>query len=165
MRRRLLAVLLSLALLAGDGAAGAGDAGEPAWQWPIAGARTVVEPFRAPAHEYGPGHRGMDVAAPEGTVVRAAAPGVVAFRGSVVDRPLLTIDHGGGLVSTWEPVASSLSPGDVVLAGDLIGAVASGGHAARGTLHIGVRRDGAYLNPLPLFGEVPRAVLLPCCEG
>ncbi|WP_313355689.1 M23 family metallopeptidase [Microbacterium sp.] len=163
MRTRLIAIVLSLSLsLVG----GTGDppAVEGTWEWPVDGARSVVEPFRAPAHEYGPGHRGMDVAAVAGADVRAPAAGVVAFRGTVVDRPLITIDHGGGRVSTWEPVASALSPGDVVSAGDLIGTVAAGGHAERGTLHVGVRLDVRYVNPLPLFGEVPRAILLPCCE-
>ena len=137
---------------------------EARWQWPVEGAREVREPFQAPAHEYGPGHRGLDLAAPVGAAVRAPADGVVAFRGVVVDRPLLTIDHGGGIVSTFEPLESDLDPGSVVHAGDEIGAVATGGHSAAGTLHIGVRLDGVYLNPMLMFGEVPRAILLPCCD-
>ncbi|WDH80129.1 M23 family metallopeptidase [Microbacterium esteraromaticum] len=135
------------------------------WRWPVGGARRVVEPFRAPAHDYGPGHRGMDIAVVPGADVHAPAGGVVAFRGTVVDRPLVTIDHGSGFVSTWEPVSSSLAPGDVVTAGAVIGAVAEGGHTVRGAMHIGVRVDGEYVNPLPLFGQVPRAVLLPCCSA
>jgi len=133
------------------------------WTWPVAGRRTVVEPFRAPAHAYGPGHRGMDVAASAGGEVRTPASGVVAFRGVVVDRPLITIDHGGGYVTTLEPVASDLVPGDPVDAGQVVGAVATGGHAVSGAIHVGVRIDGEYANPRPLFGAVPRAVLLPCC--
>ncbi|MFP1602109.1 murein hydrolase activator EnvC family protein [Microbacterium sp. 2216-1] len=135
------------------------------WRWPVGGARRVVEPFRAPAHDYGPGHRGMDIAVVSGADVHAPAGGVVAFRGTVVDRPLVTIDHGAGFVSTWEPVSSSLAPGDVVTVGAVIGAVAEGGHTVRGAMHIGVRVDGEYVNPLPLFGQVPRAVLLPCCSA
>lgn len=134
------------------------------WTWPVDGLRRVVAPFRAPAHDYGPGHRGIDITAGAGSEVRAAASGVVAFRGTVVDRPLLTIDHGGGYVSTWEPLDSTLTPGDVIEVGAVIGTVAGGGHAVRGSLHVGVRRDDLYINPRPLFGEVPRAVLLPCCE-
>lgn len=134
------------------------------WTWPAPGSRTVVDPFRAPAHAYGPGHRGMDVAASVGREVRAPADGVVAFRGVVVDRPLLTIDHGGGHVTTLEPVASDLTPGDRVDAGQIVGTVATGGHTVRGALHLGVRIDGDYVNPRPLFGAVPRAVLLPCCR-
>lgn len=149
----------------GSDAGAAADIDVPGfpWRWPVDGARHVVEPFRAPAHDYGPGHRGMDIAAAPGGQVHAPTDGVVAFRGTVVDRPLVTIDHGAGFVSTWEPVSSSLTPGDVVTAGAVIGSVAEGGHTVRGAMHIGVRVDGEYVNPLPLFGHVPRAVLLPCC--
>lgn len=132
------------------------------WQWPVAGRRAVIAPFRAPAHDYGPGHRGMDIAAD--AEVLAPADGVVAFRDTVVDRPLITIDHGGGYVTTLEPVTSELRPGDAVAAGESVGVVAVGGHVARGTLHVGVRVDGRYVNPRGLFGGVPRAVLLPCCD-
>lgn len=148
---------------AGAGADTDVDAPGFPWRWPVDGARHVVEPFRAPAHDYGPGHRGMDIAVVPGANVHAPAGGVVAFRGTVVDRPLVTIDHGAGFVSTWEPVSSALAPGDVVTAGAVIGTVAEGGHTVRGAMHIGVRVDGEYVNPLPLFGQVPRAVLLPCC--
>ncbi len=135
----------------------------PAWRWPLDGPRRVSVPYRAPAHRYAPGHRGVDLAADPGTTVRAPADGVVAFRGVVVDRPLLTIEHDGGYVSTYEPVTSSLAPGDRVAAGDVIGVVGLGGHAASGTIHMGVRLRGEYINPLLLFDDVPRAVLLLCC--
>ncbi|GAA5154291.1 hypothetical protein GCM10025768_25240 [Microbacterium pseudoresistens] len=140
--------------------AAADPPGAGTWLWPVAGGRTVVEPFRAPAHAYGPGHRGIDIAADD--VVRAPAAGVVAFRGTVVDRPLITIDHGGGNVSTLEPVQSELTPGTVVAQGEAIGTLSVGGHAARGALHIGVRWNDVYLNPMLMFGRVPRAVLIPC---
>jgi murein DD-endopeptidase MepM/ murein hydrolase activator NlpD len=130
------------------------------WLWPVEGPRTVIAPFRAPAHDYGPGHRGMDVAA--AGAVRAPASGAIAFRGTVVDRPLLTIDHGNGLVTTLEPVQSDLDAGTAVRRGDRIATLASGGHTPPGALHIGVRWNGAYINPMLLFGGVPRAVLLPC---
>ncbi|WP_431807255.1 M23 family metallopeptidase [Microbacterium paraoxydans] len=136
-----------------------------AWRWPVAGARTVVARFRAPAKPYGPGHRGIDIAAPPETSVMAPADGVVAFRGIVVDRPVLTITHSDGLVTTFEPLDSSLSPGDHVTRGQEVGRVAHGGHAPDGTVHLGVRLDGMYIDPLTLFGEARRAVLLPCCRA
>ncbi|WP_217183788.1 murein hydrolase activator EnvC [Streptomyces sp. AC495_CC817] len=135
----------------------------PRWSWVVDGPHDVTEGFRAPAHDFGPGHRGMDVAVPADGAVRAPADGVVAFRGTVVDRPLITLEHPGGYVSTFEPLDSSLSAGDRVAAGDVIGEVSAGGHAPTGALHIGVRLEGEYINPMLLFGEVPRAVLLPCC--
>ena len=104
------------------------------------------------------------MAAPVGSMVRAPADGVVAFRGVVVDRPLITIDHGGGIVTTFEPLASTLTPGSVVHTGDEIGTVAVGGHSPEGELHLGVRWNDVYINPLLMFEKVPRAILLPCCQ-
>lgn len=158
---RAIVFLLLLVMLLG--AAAEPPTPDPPWTWPVDGARTVTTPFRAPAHDYGPGHRGMDMSAPVGTVVGAPADGVVAFRGVVVDRPLLTIDHGDGLVTTFEPLDSTLSPGTVVVLGQEIGTVARGGHTPAGELHLGVRYHDVYINPMSMFGDVPRAILLPCC--
>ena len=132
------------------------------WVWPLASFR-VERPYEAPAHRYGPGHRGIDITAGPDTTIRAPESGVVAFVGLVVDRNLVTIDHGRGFVSTLEPVESDLSPGSVVERGSIVGQLSSGGHALPGRLHLGVRLDGEYINPLLLLGGVPRAVLLPCC--
>lgn len=166
-RTALIAALVATVLTLPPSAAAAEPAppSDPAWSWPTAGKREVVEPFRAPAHDYGPGHRGIDIGAGQGAPITAPADGVVAFRGVVVDRPLLTIDHGDGHVSTFEPLESALAPGSVVRAGDGIGTVAVGGHAPAGTLHLGVRLNDVYINPMLLFGGVPRAVLLPCCAS
>lgn len=131
------------------------------WRWPVSPPR-IVAGYLAPAHAYAPGHRGIDLDAGSGEVTSPAA-GTVAFVGTVAGRPLVTIDHGDGLVSTLEPVASVVAAGQVVSAGSIVGTVAAGGHAAGGTVHFGVRRDGEYINPLLLLGGLPRAVLLPCC--
>lgn len=139
----------------------AAAAGRPDWRLPADGA-SVITPFEAPAHDYGAGHRGIDVGPVEGPV-RAPATGVVAFAGTVVDRGVVTIDHGGGWVTSIEPVSPSVSAGDTVAAGDTVGVLSTGGHAPPGTLHVGVRLDGEYVNPLLLLGRVPRAILLPCC--
>lgn len=130
------------------------------WTWPAAPVQ-VVRPFVAPAHAYGAGHRGVDIAATG--PVHSPADGIVAFAGTVVDRGVLTIDHGDGLVSTLEPVETTLRPGDAVARGQEVATAASGGHAPPGTVHFGVRLHGEYINPLLLLGGVPRAVLLPCC--
>ena len=137
--------------------------GGPRWAWPTVSHR-VTSVYVAPAHRYGPGHRGIDLSAPQGSVVRAPADGVVAFVGMVAGRPIVTIEHGGGLVSTLEPVTSDATPGDAVRTGDAVGTVAVGGHVVEGSVHFGVRRDGAYLNPMLVLGGIHRAVLLPCCR-
>jgi murein DD-endopeptidase MepM/ murein hydrolase activator NlpD len=135
-------------------------AASPPWTWPTDPPH-IARPYVAPAHEYATGHRGIDLTA-EGDV-RAPDDGVVAFAGPVVDRAVLTIDHGDGVVSTLEPVRTELVPGTAVRRGEVVGRVEQGGHAAAGTVHLGARVDGAYVNPLLFLGGVPRAVLLPCC--
>jgi murein DD-endopeptidase MepM/ murein hydrolase activator NlpD len=132
------------------------------WVWPVAGA-LVLQEYVPPAHAYAPGHRGIDLVVPDGAGVRAPADGVIAFAGMVAGRPVVTIDHGGGLVTTLEPVVSSHRVGDTVDRADAIGSLQTGGHVPPGAVHFGVRQSGEYVNPRLLLGGIPRAVLLPCC--
>lgn len=134
-------------------------AGGHRWQWPVEGPRAIARPFLAPATPYGSGHRGVDLRA--GTeAVLAPAGGVVHFAGVVVDRPVLSIRHPGGLISSFEPVSTQLRAGDAVVRGQVIGTLHPG-HCAGLCLHFGVRLHGQYVNPLLLLGGVPRSVLLP----
>ncbi|WP_458041682.1 MULTISPECIES: murein hydrolase activator EnvC family protein [Bacteria] len=165
------AVVLTAVLLAGSfGAAaladeteiGGTDRGDAnAWSWPVAPPFRIVRDYVAPAHAYGPGHRGIDIAPRGETSVRAPDDGVVAFAGRVVDRSVVTIDHGRGIVSTLEPVEATVAAGEWVQRGDVVGMLSVGGHTEPGALHLGARMDGEYLNPLVLLGAMPRAVLLP----
>jgi len=139
------------------------------WVWPLAGRRVIARAFLAPPHAYGPGHRGVDLRADGGGTggadrlleVFAPGDGVIAFAGTVADRPLLTIDHGGGLVSTLEPVEALVEAGSRVRRGMRIGMLAAGGHAKPGSLHLGARAHGEYVNPLLFLSGVQRARLLP----
>lgn len=166
---RVLTALLLLVLWGSVGVVPAVPGASPAasspldgWRWPVDPLQ-IAQPYRAPEHRYGPGHRGIDVVAPMGAEVTAPAAGVVAFAGSVAGRPLVTIDHGEGLVSTLEPVVAGVPVGAIVRAGDVVGHAGEGGHSAPGTVHFGVREDGEYINPMLLMGVIPRAILLPCC--
>lgn len=133
------------------------------WSWPVDGPRSIVRAFVAPAHRFGAGHRGIDVAAPEGAAVLAPAPGVVLFAGPVAGRSVVTVDHGGGVVSSYDPVAPSVTAGDAVTAGARIGDLGPGAamHCASGCLHVGVRRGGEYVDPVPYFHPPRRSILLP----
>lgn len=110
----------------------------------------LVQLFRAPAHRYGPGHRGVDLGAWPGTPVRAALPGVVAYSGVVAGAGWITLDHGGGLETTY----GVLDPRQVV-AGRRVGAGDVLGRVAPGRAHVdwGVRLDGDYIDPLTLLGR------------
>ncbi|WP_175494286.1 murein hydrolase activator EnvC family protein [Herbiconiux ginsengi] len=141
-------------------AAAAADATRP-WQWPVNAPVLVTAEFVAPATRYGAGHRGADLATAPGAPVLAPRDGVVAFAGAVAGRPVVSIDHPGDYRSSVEPVVATVAVGDVVLHGQVIGTVGTGGHCAAVCLHFGVRLHGDYLNPRGLVGEIPRAILLP----
>ncbi|GAA2011683.1 hypothetical protein GCM10009818_24950 [Nakamurella flavida] len=137
--------------------AGVGD--QDTFVLPVPGA-PVFTPFRAPAHRYGAGHRGVDLAGGPGVAVLAAGDGVVAFAGTVAGRPVVSVQHPSGLRTTYEPVLASVAAGADVRAGDVLGTLQDG-HPGCSTscLHWGARLlDGDYLDPMSLLG--PRRVRL-----
>jgi leucine dehydrogenase len=133
-----------------------------AWLWPTPPPHAVLRPFQAPLTAYGSGHRGIDIPAAPGTTVLAPAAGVVYFAGMVVDRPVLSIEHEGGLLSSFEAVESPLAEGTTVRAGDPVGIVVASGHCPQEScLHFGVRRAGRYVSPMLMLGGIRRSILLP----
>jgi murein DD-endopeptidase MepM/ murein hydrolase activator NlpD len=150
MRRGLLALLLASVYLAV--ALPGARAMIASWEWPVVG--PVIRPFDPPSSPYGAGHRGIDIAASVGTVVTAPAAGRVAFAGPVGGHLFLTIDHGGGVESAYSWLSSLLvRRGDVVVGGTPI-ATTGWGHPASlvPTLHMGVRIDDVYVDPMALLG-------------
>ncbi|MCW4384839.1 M23 family metallopeptidase [Salinibacterium sp. SYSU T00001] len=149
----------------GPALAGSGRAAEATsqfWLWPVTGPRRVVRTYQAPPTPYAAGHRGIDIAVGVGGVVRAPEEGVVHFAGMVAGRPVVSLRHDGGLISSVEPVESTLKAGDVVARGDPIGTLwAETSHCPASCLHLGVRRHGEYVSPLNYLGGIPRSVLLP----
>lgn len=97
-------------------------------------------------------HRGIDWAAPRGTLVRAAGDGVVVTagrRGSYGH--YLRIDHGGTIETAYahlERYASDLRPGRTVRQGDQIGRVGATGRATGPHLHYEVLVAGRQIDPL-----------------
>ncbi|WP_434317278.1 M23 family metallopeptidase [Leifsonia sp. P73] len=137
----------------------------PRWSWPLTPLR-MARPYEAPPSPYAAGHRGIDVAAPPGATVTAPSEATVHFVGVVVDRPVLTLDHGSGVLSSYEPVvAAGLAVGESVTRGMVLGIVGDGAHCSGACLHVGVRVDGEYVSPLLFFDRPPRAVLLPLRPG
>jgi murein DD-endopeptidase MepM/ murein hydrolase activator NlpD len=106
--------------------------------------------------------RGVDLAAGTGAEVRAPADGVVVFAGRLVDRGVVSIDHGGGLRSSLEPVTATVVAGARVTGGQVVGTVEVG-HARcvpAVCVHWGVRLDGVYLDPMTMLAPI-RVRLLP----
>jgi murein DD-endopeptidase MepM/ murein hydrolase activator NlpD len=128
----------------------------PGLWMPVAGA--VVRGFDARAGPYGPGHRGIDIAAPTGELVRAPAAGRVVFAGPVAGITWVSIRVAPGVLVTLGPVLDpAVRPGPV-RARSPMGRVGPG-HGA--SLHLGVRVDGVYVDPLPYLLDRPRARLAP----
>ncbi|MFF0988975.1 murein hydrolase activator EnvC family protein [Kocuria nitroreducens] len=156
--------MLVLVLVLGAALPSPGSAAQ-GWAWPLSPRPAVVGEWAPPAQPWARGHRGVDLGAAPGASVRAPAAGTVSFAGFVVDRPVLTLDHGGGLRSSFEPVESALVAGDRVSRGQVVGVLRGRDHCGpRTCLHWGVRRDGDYVNPLQFVGELEPSVLLPVPE-
>lgn len=95
------------------------------------------------------------------------------FAGWVVDRPVVTVDHGGGVLSSFEPVAALLDRGQVVQEGQQIGTLDRGSrshgaelhattsHCLSSCLHWGVRVNGEYVDPLNYVMDRRPSILLP----
>ncbi|MGX7757116.1 peptidoglycan DD-metalloendopeptidase family protein [Streptomyces angustmyceticus] len=133
--------------------------------WPVGGAAgigpTVIRGWEPPPSPWAAGHRGVDLAAASGAPVRAAAPGRVAFAGTVAGRGVLTIEVSGSgrppLRTTYEPVRPTVHKGQRVIAGQQVAVLQHGPfHCRAPCLHWGLRRGKSYLDPLSLL---PRSML------
>ncbi|MFG2086549.1 MULTISPECIES: murein hydrolase activator EnvC family protein [unclassified Spirillospora] len=135
-----------------------GAPGLDAWRWPLGPpVPTVVRAFSPPASAWGPGHRGVDLAAHPGQPVYAAAPGRVSYADRLAGRGVIAIDHGA-LRTTYMPVRPSVRAGRRVVSGTRIGVLEGGPvHCPASCLHWGLRRGSLYLDPL---GLVQRQVRL-----
>lgn len=116
----------------------------------------IAEPFRAPAHPYGPGNRGIEYDTRPGEVVRAVADGSVVFAGQVGGTLHVTVLHADGVKTSYSYLqAVGVVAGQRVRQGDPVG-------TAGDLFQLGARRGGAYFDPSMLFrGHVTDVELLP----
>lgn len=164
------AALVVAAAITAAPAAVASDPPRTGLRAPVAAPLTPVTAFDLPAERWMAGHRGVDLAADPAEVIRAPADGTVSFAGSVAGRPVLAIDHGEGLRTTYEPVRASVREGEAVAAGQPVGLLLVGhpGCPVAACLHWGARRaaggpsgdDDEYLDPLSLLSADRRPIRL-----
>lgn len=116
---------------------------------------TVLRPFEPPAHRWGPGHRGVDLAGFIGEPVSAAGTGTVLYAGHLVNRDVVVVGHGD-LRTSYEPVRPELPVGAHVTVGERIGTLEAGHCATVACLHWGLLTGRAhrtvYYDPLILLG-------------
>jgi murein DD-endopeptidase MepM/ murein hydrolase activator NlpD len=113
--------------------------------WPVNG--PVTSPF---GMRWGRMHTGIDIGAPYGTPIRAAAAGRVIYAGSMDGYGnLVFIDHGSGLSTGYAHQSSiAVSNRETVAQGQVIGYVGCTGHCFGPHLHFEVRVNGTPVDPL-----------------
>ena len=98
-------------------------------------------------------HQGMDIAAPEGTPIKASADGeiVLAYPNLFYSGNVVIIDHGFGLQTIYAHMKDmSVKLGDKVKKGDVIGTVGKTGRATGPHLHWGASLRNVRFNPQSL---------------
>ncbi|AZI59446.1 M23 family peptidase [Nakamurella antarctica] len=126
------------------------------FRWPLAPIPPVLTLFLPPTQEYGPGHRGVDLGGAPQDAVLAANAGKVVYAGNLAGRGVVSVEHSGGLRTTYEPVTASVIAGSMVEAGEQIG-VLERGHAKcapASCLHWGAKIGGTYLDPTSLLAPL-----------
>ena len=117
-----------------------------------------VPNYRYCSRWYGGRHRGVDICAPAGTPIYASAGGTITKAGynkagagtgygySVI------INHGGGYSSVYAHCLSlTVSAGQTVKQGQLIGYVGSTGRSTGNHCHFEIRLNGSYIPPQNVF--------------
>jgi peptidoglycan DL-endopeptidase CwlO len=113
--------------------------------WPVNG--PVTSPF---GPRWGSFHYGIDIGAPTGTPIAAAAAGTVIYCGWESGYGnLVVIDNGGNLATAYAHQSSiAVSCGQHVEQGQTIGYVGCTGHCFGPHLHFEVRIGGSPVDPL-----------------
>lgn len=119
--------------------------------WPVTGRITSPYGWRIhPIYKTRSFHTGIDIGAGSGTPVDAARTGRVidaGYRGAYGLAVL--VDHGGGIATFYAHMSSiKVSVGQQVNTGDTVGLVGSTGYSTGPHLHLEVRVDGKYTNPM-----------------
>jgi len=120
------------------------------FDWPLRG--RLLARFGPPGSRGA--NDGIDVAAPAGTDVRAAADGAVVYAGAAAKGfgNLILLRHRDGFVTIYGYASRILvKTGDTVQRGQVIAQSGASGAAAEPQLHFEIRKDALPLDPVPLL--------------
>ena len=151
--RTVTALAASLLVLAGAPASGAAASPSIFLTPPVDS--VITRYFEPPESDFGPGHRGIDYGVVPGVKVRASATGTVSFAGPVAGTDAVTLDHGGGVETTYSRLGViSVLPGTTVDEGHFIGTTSAAHPGEWAGLHFGVKIHDRYVDPLAWLGPV-----------
>jgi murein DD-endopeptidase MepM/ murein hydrolase activator NlpD len=127
------------------GSSGTGAQSAAGFIWPVSG--TVVSGF---GMRWGRMHEGVDITAPSGTAIWAAADGTVIHSGWLGGYGnLVVVDHGNGLATAYAHASAIfVGVGQQVAQGETIALVGSTGDSSGPHLHFEVRVNGQAVDPL-----------------
>lgn len=120
---------------------------------------------------FGHGHTGVDLMAPYGSPIRAAAGGTVVYAGwYYAYGKIVDIRHSDNLITRYAHMsafAPGIVPGAPVAAGEVIGQVGMTGNAHGSHVHFEVRVDGRPVDPKPwlALAACPRGAVEPLEEA
>ena len=126
------------------------------FKWPAPSYTRISSPFgwrMHPTLNVEKFHNGVDMAAPGGSPILAAYDGTVTAAGySSTMGNYIYLNHGSGLITIYmHASALYVKAGQEVSKGDKIAAVGTTGRSTGNHLHFGVRRNGAYVDPMGYF--------------
>jgi murein DD-endopeptidase MepM/ murein hydrolase activator NlpD len=133
-------------------AEGAPIAGAPGMRWPVRG--KIISGFGPKAN--GLKNEGINIAVPEGTSIRAAADGVVAYSGNELKGygNLVLIRHEDGYVTAYAHGSELfVKRGDTVKRGDVIAKAGQTGSVSSPQLHFEVRKGAVALDPMKFLSQ------------
>ena len=120
--------------------------------WPCPSSGRITSKFGArtsPTKGASSNHQGIDIGAPTGNNIVAAAGGtVVVSTYSYSAGNYVMLNHGGGVYTVYMHASKLLCKvGDTVKQGQVIAKVGSTGYSTGPHLHFGIRVNGTYVNP------------------
>jgi len=119
----------------------------PTFRWPVRG--KVITGYGAKTN--GKSNDGINLAVPEGTLIKAAEDGVVAYSGNELKGygNLVLVRHGNGYVTAYAHASELLvKRGDVIKRGQVIAKSGQSGEVGSPQLHFEIRKGSTPVDPL-----------------